>query len=122
MSQTPIDTSIILAILSALTVLIAWVFRYKIAELARNKTKAPQEILFDGYEKLLKSYQNGISERDGKIAELESNFDTIQDDLNKAKNTIQEMKAEDAKKTRVINELEMKLRELKTIHQHERSI
>lgn len=122
MQAQPSDTSIILAGLSAFTVLIAWIFRYKIAELARNKSKAPQEILFEGYEKLLKNYQSAVLERDNKILELESNFDKIQNDLNKARYTIQEMKDEDAKKTRLINELELKLRELKTIHQHEKGL
>lgn len=115
--QTSSDhTAIAVAILSATTVLIAWIFRYKIAELARGKTKAPQEILFEGYERLLKSYQNGIRERDTKITELEDSFDKMQEDLNHARATINQMKVEDARKARVIGELELKLRELKTLH------
>jgi peptidoglycan hydrolase CwlO-like protein len=117
MVQQSDSTALAIAAMSAFTVLVAWVFRYKIAELARRKTKAPQEVLFEGYEKLLKSYQSAISDRDNKIAELEANFDKMQADLDAARNTINELKTQDAKKTRIISELELRLSELKTLHQ-----
>lgn len=117
MPQQSDATALVIAGLSAFTVLIAWIFRYKIAELARAKSKPPQEILFEGYEKLLKSYQEAIKQRDVKIIELEKSFDKIQDDLNGARTTINELKVQDARKSRIISDLELKLKELKTLNQ-----
>lgn len=104
--------------LSALTVLIAWMYRYKIAELAKaNRRKAPNEVLFDGYERLLKSYQEGIRERDLKIEKLEQILDNAQNELDKSRQIILEMKDQERKKDEIIHELESKLAELKALHQ-----
>lgn len=110
------NEGIIVASLSTLTVLIAWIFRYKIAELAKGRTKAPQEVLFEGYEELLKTYKETNRDQHAKILQLEKNVGKLQNDLNAASQTIQQMKIEDARKAGVIDELQLKLEELKAIH------
>lgn len=112
--------AVVLALISAFTVLIAWIFRYKIAELAKGRTKAPQEVLFKGYEDLLKIYKETNKDQHAKIIELEENFGKVQSDLNQAMTTIQKMKTEDARKTQIIEELQLKLEELKRIHKQEK--
>lgn len=111
------NTAVIIAALSFLTAATAWVFRFKIAELAgKKKEKAPVEVLFGGYEKLLKQYQSVLDEKDGKIAKLERTLGHVQDEMDKAQSVIREMKEEDARKAKLIEELELKLAELKNIH------
>lgn len=111
------STAIIVGALSALTTVLVWVFRFKIAGLARGgREKAPSEVLFEGYEHLLKQYQEALDEKDGKIVKLETSFNKLQSELDSSKRIIQKMKQEDEKKQRIITELELKLAELKKIH------
>lgn len=113
--------TVVTSALSALTVVIAWVYRYRIAELAKaNKRKLPIEVLFNGYEQLLKSYQQGIRERDEKIERLETSFNNVQLELDRARDIIRDMKDQEKAKDEIIRELEAKLAELKSLHAQEK--
>lgn len=108
------DEAKVVALTAVFTTTIAWVFRYKIAEIGKKRGRAPQEILFEGYEKLLKSYQQGLRERDEKIDELENQFKVLQQDLNGAHDMIRKMREEALERVRLITELETQLTKLKT--------
>lgn len=112
MSATDNTTNILVAAFSFLTAAIAWVFRDRIAG---KKKKTPIEVLIEGYERLLKQYQQALGERDIKIDTLEKAFQRVQSDLNAAKNLIDTMKEENAKKQAIITDLELKLTELRKI-------
>ncbi len=112
-------TAIIIALLSASTVLIAWIFRYRIASLGKIKAKKddkePSTVLFEGYEKLLKQYQDELLLKDNKINKLESALDHVRTELDNAQVLIAEMRADTLEKTHKINTLETKLAELREI-------
>lgn len=112
-------TALVVALLSFLTVAVAWIFRFKIANMTLRRNKAPVEILFEGYEKLLKNYQEAMADRDRKYAQMETDFDKLQQDLDHARATIANMKLEDYRKAQVIAGLELSLGELKVQHQKE---
>lgn len=82
--------------------------------MGKNRAKTPNEVLFQGYEQLLKSYQVAIAERDTKFSKLEKEFDTLQADMDEARETIRQMKKEDERKASVINDLTYRLQQLKT--------
>jgi peptidoglycan hydrolase CwlO-like protein len=111
MSDT--NTQIVLAVLAFLTGVVAWYARVKIAETKRKQPKAPSEVLFEGYEKLLKRYQEAIHERDTKIQKLEQAFEHVQTELNNALQVIGEIKNDNKNKDDIIASLESQLLKLR---------
>jgi hypothetical protein len=105
----------LLTLAGGLVVLITWVFRYRIVELSKRKGHTPTEVLFGGYEKLLKQYQNNLVDREAKYIALEDSFKHIQGELNDAQNTIRELRQEDARKSRVIKTMGKTIEELRLI-------
>lgn len=106
-------TQIVLAVLAFLTGVTAWYAKIKIAEARKPHDKPPNEILFDGYEKLLRRYQSLNAQLDNKVQELEVAFEHVQLELNKALVLVDEMKNENTSKDSVIKTLESQLLALK---------
>lgn len=100
---------------SFITALFAYGWRYIRRD---DKKRPPQEVLYEGYEKLLHSYQNAITERDKKIDKLETAFNHLQGELNTAHNLLRDMREDNLKKSRMITQLEQKLIDLKTTADH----
>lgn len=92
--------------------LITAIAAYSAAKL-RVRKKQPQDVIYDGYDRLLKNYQQGLKDRDQQINDLKAAFNKVQSDLNQALDIISQMKEDNRQKGEMIDRLESQLQGLK---------